>query len=328
MVRCALTTRLGTRSTLGPHRAARLTSALVAETTLVTVPLEGGRTLEVAVAGDEGAPALVFHHGTPGSALRMPLLVDAALERGWRYVAPTRAGYGASSREEGRDVGAAARDVAEMLDRLGHGEFVTMGWSGGGPHALACAGLLGGRCRAAASLSGVAPSVEGFDFTEGMGQDNVVEFEFARKGGVEFQQFLDELRDAILSLDADAVTSVSDVFGDLIGAADAAAATPEYAAAILRNVQAGVANGVAGWFDDDVAFLEPWGFALHEVEVPVSIWYGTGDLMVPTSNGDWLVEHVKGARAHRLEGEGHFSYAVTNVADIFDELGELAGAPW
>jgi pimeloyl-ACP methyl ester carboxylesterase len=56
----------------------------------------------------------------------------------------------------GRTVASAAADTATVLDHLGAGAFVTMGHSGGGPHALACAALLPDRCVAAASVAGVA----------------------------------------------------------------------------------------------------------------------------------------------------------------------------
>ena len=67
-----------------------------------------------------------------------------------------------------------------MLDALGAGQFVSIGFSGGGPHSLACAALLPGRCLAAASVAGVAPyGVEGLDFLAGMGPENVEEFGLA-----------------------------------------------------------------------------------------------------------------------------------------------------
>jgi pimeloyl-ACP methyl ester carboxylesterase len=57
-----------------------------------------------------------------------------------------------------------AVDTRTVLDALGLDRFVTLGWSGGGPHALAYAALLPGRCLAAAAMAGVAPyEAEGLD---------------------------------------------------------------------------------------------------------------------------------------------------------------------
>ena len=70
-----------------------------------------------------------------------------------------------------------AEDTAAVLDELGADSFVTAGWSGGGPHALACAAALPGRCLAAASIAGVAPYLApGLDWMAGMGPENVAEF--------------------------------------------------------------------------------------------------------------------------------------------------------
>ena len=58
-----------------------------------------------------------------------------------------------------------------------------IGWSGGGPHALACAAVLPDRIRAVATIGGVAPyPAEGLDFLEGMGEENIEEFNAALGG--------------------------------------------------------------------------------------------------------------------------------------------------
>jgi pimeloyl-ACP methyl ester carboxylesterase len=59
-----------------------------------------------------------------------------------RLVSYSRPGYGGSSRQLGRAVADCAADTLAMVEHLGAGRFYTAGWSGGGPHALACAALL------------------------------------------------------------------------------------------------------------------------------------------------------------------------------------------
>src|SRR5262245_36893206 len=121
------------------------------------VQLPDGRALDVAVAGPEDGLPLVFHYGTPSGPVLFPPLVDAAARHGLRTVVYARPGYAWSTPRPGRSVASAPADTASVLDALGAGTFVTVGWSGGGPHALACAALLPDRCAAAASLAGVAP---------------------------------------------------------------------------------------------------------------------------------------------------------------------------
>ena len=143
------------------------------------LPIQGGREVEFQVSGpiEPGAPVLVFHHGQPGAALIDAPVADAAVRNGLQVVMVSRPGYSASGRQPGRRVAAAALDVEAVLDHLGAGPFVAAGWSGGGPHPLACGALLAPRCRAVATIAGVAPfhGVDDLDWTAGMGPENVAE---------------------------------------------------------------------------------------------------------------------------------------------------------
>ena len=70
-----------------------------------------------------------------------------------------------------------AADTEAELDALGADRCLIAGWSGGGPHALACAARLADRVDAALVIAGVAPyPAEGFDWLARMGEDNIVEF--------------------------------------------------------------------------------------------------------------------------------------------------------
>ena len=142
--------------------------------------LPDGRDLEIRVVGPQEGLLLVFHHGSPGAAVPFPMLERAATERGLRLAAFSRPGFGASSRREGRRVADVAGDVAALAEHLGAERLLALGWSGGGPHALATAALLPERVLAAATLAGVAPyEAEGLDWTEGMGEDNRIEYPLA-----------------------------------------------------------------------------------------------------------------------------------------------------
>ena len=57
----------------------------------------------------------------------------------------------------------------------------------------------------------------------------------------------------------------------------------------------------------------------------LSIWHGAHDRMVPFAHGEWLAEHVPGARVHLYDDEGHISL-VQQLPRILDDLVSRAGA--
>src|ERR1700678_4437762 len=150
-----------------------------------------GRFVEILTDGQTDGLPLVLHEGTPVGLSVYPPTVQAAAVRGLRVVLLARPGYEGSTPRPGRRVADVASDVAEVLDRLGADTFLAAGWSGGGPHALACAALLPGRCLAAASIAGVAPyGVPDLDWMAGMGAENIEEFSAALKGEQALTDFL------------------------------------------------------------------------------------------------------------------------------------------
>ena len=143
----------------------------------------GGRTLLVHEAGDPDGALVVYHHGTPQSGLMLESWEDHAAASRVRLVSYDRPGYGGSAPQPRRAVADAAGDVAAIAEALGAERLATFGASGGGPHALACAALLGDRVAAAAVLGTIAPfAAEGLNYFAGMGRDNWVEFGAALVG--------------------------------------------------------------------------------------------------------------------------------------------------
>src|SRR5438132_10245222 len=122
-----------------------------------TVHTPDGRSLDVYSAGPGDGTPLLFIPGTPSSGIPFPPFVETLAERGMRYVAFSRPGYGSSTRHPGRSVADVAADVATVLDQVGADRVYAIGWSGGGPHALATGALLPERAIAMATIAGVAP---------------------------------------------------------------------------------------------------------------------------------------------------------------------------
>jgi pimeloyl-ACP methyl ester carboxylesterase len=292
------------------------------ERRLVTLP--DGRDIDLLMAGPADGLPLVMHEGTPQGLVLYPPTVQAASDRDLRCILVARPGYERSNPRPGRRVADVAADVVAVLEELGLGSFVTAGWSGGGPHALACAAQLPGRCLAAASIAGVAPfHAPGLDFTAGMGPENIAEFGAAVRGPAALTEFLDREGAGLATVTGAQVVAV---LGGLIADADRAVLTGAYADHLAAGGRAALSAGIAGWRDDDLAFVQDWGFSLTgEGKLPAAIWQGDQDRMVPFAHGQWLAANIPGARAHLLPGEGHLTMTVTAIGRVLDDLLDLAG---
>jgi len=282
--------------------------------------LADGRSLDLRLAGPDDGPALVYIHGTPSSAGFPEDLGAAALARGMRLVSWSRAGYFTSSRRAGRSVADSVADAAEVLDHLGIDSAYALGWSGGGPHVLACGALLPARFRAVASLAGVAPYVESqgsLDWFAGMGQDNLDEFDASIEGEAALRAYLEPQGAELRHVRADGIVGA---MASLLPEADRAHLTGAFGDELARDFREAVQVSIDGWVDDDLAFTREWGFDLASLDLPVTVWQGSDDLMVPFGHGEWLAAHIPGASAQLLQGDGHLSIVVGRAAEIVDDL--------
>lgn len=283
---------------------------------LLTVSV-GGRELEVLVEGEPGGFPLVFHNGTPTAATPFPALDRVATRLGAAVISWSRPGYANSTPQPGRTVADVARDATAVLDEIGAGDFAMIGWSGGGPHALACAALLPPRCRAAATLAGVAPyPAEGLDWLAGMAPENVAEFGAALSDPGILADYLTGFAASLAEVSA---TQVAQAFGELVPDVDRAALTGEFAETFAETMRRAVSSGIEGWLEDDLAFVGHWGFDVADIACPVTVWQGELDRMVPFDHGRWLAARIPTARPQLLPGEGHLSL-VSQLDRIVEDL--------
>ena len=283
---------------------------------VVTTP--DGRSLHVVEVGAQDGPVLVAHHGTPGAGCLYRSEVESAERRGLRLIAYDRPGYGSSTPHPERSVADAAHDVVAILDSLGVERFATYGWSGGGPHALACAALLAGRCGAAATIAGVGPAdAPDLDWLAGMGDGNIAEFAAARAGRERLTQYCRADADGIMAASPE---QLADAFRPHLSEVDSQALSGELAAFLLESITTGLRSGVDGWVDDDFAFLAPWGFDVETIQSEVLVWQGEQDLMVPADHARWLRRHLARAEGPVLPDEGHLTLFTNRVGDAHEWL--------
>jgi pimeloyl-ACP methyl ester carboxylesterase len=285
--------------------------------TELDVTLRDGRTLHVYDDGDPDGHVLVQHHGTPGSGLGYPPDNELGGERGLRVVRYDRAGYGGSTPNPGRSVVDVVADIEDVLDALGVERYASLGGSGGCPHSFAC-GARSERCVAAAAIAAPTPyPAEGLEWLAGMGEQNVDEFNAALEGPEKLEPYLEH---EAAELQAATPEQVKEVWASVLPPVDAAVLTGDRAVHWKRSNDRALAQGVAGWRDDDLAFTRPWGFELSEIRVPALLWQGVQDKMVPVAHARWLAERIPGVEAHISEEDGHLSITVGRLGEIYDWL--------
>ena len=268
------------------------------------VEMTDGRIVHVYDTGGADRFPVLWHHGSPNIGAPPAPLFPLAEQLGLRFIGHDRPSYGGSTPRPGRSVASVADDVAAITDRLGIEAFATMGHSGGGPRALACAALLPDRVLAAVSIAGLAPfGGDGFDFFAGMAESGTRALGAALDG-----------RAARAAFEESATDDLDIGF------------TPEDERALgarwawfLDVVRPAVAAGPEGMIDDDLAAMAPPGFDLAEIQPPVLLVHGERDRVVPVSHARWLAQQCPTAALRVIADAGHIT-VMDHAADALTWL--------
>jgi pimeloyl-ACP methyl ester carboxylesterase len=251
------------------------------------VRVAGNRRLAVDTWGSPtGAPVFLLH-GTPGSR-NGPRPRSSVLYRlGVRLINYDRPGYGGSDPQGGRTVAHAAADVEAIANALKLDTFGVVGRSGGAPHALACAALIGDRVNRVAGLVSLAPpDAEGLDWFAGMSQDNIDEYEAA------CSESKSQLHGKAARIRADP-EEMFRTLGPGLAVRDKRVIEDIAIRGLLTDTYAeALSQGSVGWVDDDMAFRRPWGFDVSKIDVPVLLWHGEADKSSPPGHTIWLGRHI------------------------------------
>lgn len=271
-----------------------------------------GRQLAWEEYGDPAGPPVFLFHGTPGSRFDSDPFGSPI---GARIITPDRPGYGESSPHPTRRLVDWPGDVCTIADHLGIDRFHVVGISGGGPHALVCAALLPHRVISAATVCGVGPlDWEGAD--EGMMPSNVAANEAARTNHEMMFAIGQMMAGAILG-DVDAALDMSS--GDQPQIDRDTMATPEVRAMMRRTLTEAMRQGGDAYVVEMIMFVQPWGFDLADITVPVRMWHGGVDVNVPLSHAHHLAANMPTATLTVLPEHGHMSLAVS-ATTVLHEL--------
>ncbi len=278
-----------------------------------TLRLRDGRKLGFAEYGlPQGVP-IIYFHGWPSSRLEPYAVQHVCVDLGVRMIAPDRPGFGLSDFQPRRTIPDFTNEVCQLADHLGIQRFAVLGVSGGGPYAAACAARIPERLSVALLVCSVAPA-DAPNATKDMVALNRWLLAVARRApwlaqciaGVclralwrKGHQVIPWQIEARLSL-ADRQTLASQ---DL-----RAALTASSVEALRHGARAAAADGLL--------YGRPWGFSLQEIHVPVHLWHGEMDVVVPPAMGRYLAGAIPNCRAKFYPHDGHFSLPFTRLEEI------------
>lgn len=265
------------------------------------IRLHGGRTLCVERFGSVEGEQVLYFHGLPGSRLDFVWADALFRDAGLAVVAVDRPGFGGSSFVRGRALLDWPDDVDALADRLGLERFAVLGYSSGGKYAIACASSLPERVTLAGVVAGTGPpEIPGF--RAGLGGIDRISLMLSQRGRPLALALWGVVRRMALGRPDRFVAQFEK---EASGPDRAVLADPAIREALLRSVREGLRPGAAGVVEDYAVEARPWGVALEEILVPVRIWHGDSDDVVPLEHSRYLAARIPTARLTVMERAGH-----------------------
>lgn len=252
-----------------------------------------GRVVEVITSGELSDRAFIFHHGGLGCSQGMAPLFRAAAKAGVFLIGITRGGYAGSSRRPGRRTFNYVNDTRIALDHFGIKEFVSFGWSSGGPAMVS--DLQDQRCRGGIGIASDAPRVSDDwpDYLQNYPPEN-------SKAPTEFNFDLEAVR----KLEGKDLEQFFDV---LLCNKDREFCRGEFADELAEGIRIGMAPGIEGALDDFESDGADWGIQLSEIKKPVALFQGDEDRFCTPAHGHYLRDNLGNAELILLQGQGHLS---------------------
>jgi pimeloyl-ACP methyl ester carboxylesterase len=226
---------------------------------------------------------------------------------------------GASSPRPDRTLLDWVDDVVELAELLDIDRLRVIGYSGGGPYALACGFRLPGRVDALVVVSGSAPMDRPDSLHRSALIDRLMVRSALRSSGVT------RLGIGTMALGARVFPRLAVRLGEpqLTPRERAALGTlrdqpaREELAGFLESVEQG-SRGPA--FDYRVTAL-PWGFLPEEVSVPVTWWHGVDDDVVPLHQAQDVVARLPDVRFRMVPDASHLAIRVEAAAILESATG-------
>jgi pimeloyl-ACP methyl ester carboxylesterase len=229
-----------------------------------------------------------------------------------RVMVLERPGFGLSDFKAGRRLVDWPQDVIEFADALHLDQFAVTGYSGGAPYAAACAWKIPGRILRAGMISGVSP----LDVPGAMAGMNVIDrlsLGLARRAPWLLRLVYGWIARIVRRAPARFLTLYARGLAEADRAAFLQADILDMFSKLMVEAFRAGAHGVTR---DYVLLAHPWGFSLGDIILPVHLWQGEADDVVPPSQGRYLAKTIPNCQARFYPIEGHISLFNNHYEEI------------
>jgi pimeloyl-ACP methyl ester carboxylesterase len=95
---------------------------------------------------------------------------------------------------------------------------------------------------------------------------------------------------------------------------------PELRNVLCASFQAAFRSSLKWPAADVVLYSRHWGFRLEDIRIPVNLWHGEKDRIVPPAMGHHVAGTIPTCRAIFYTDEGHFSIILNLIHEIWQTL--------
>jgi len=283
------------------------------------VTLQDGAVVAFQEYGDANGVPVVFCHGWPSSCTMAQLTDEPARKLGVRIISPDRPGISGSTLQPDRKLADWPRVMEGVLDYLGIGEFRALAISGGAPYAYATAAAMPERVRAIAIVCGAIPMAE---LEDGRGLLPLYRWMLALyRSRPQLLRRLFRMARPILAVRPPLRLRPLLLKMLMLRPCDAEslrdAAAFEAIFESQRRAWRGSAEGVMA---DGQIYVQPWGFSLEDVRVPVRLWHGTQDRAFSVHLAEEIAERLPDCNARFIDNAGHYSLPIRYMGEILKDL--------
>lgn len=262
--------------------------------------LQDGRALAFAEYGDPEGQPIFYCHGGVSSKSDIAFADKFCEERGIRIIAPDRPGIGDSDRLPAHDLLSWTDDSRALLEHLNVDKVAILGWSLGGPYALACAYKMPDLVTRVGAIGGAGS----FDDPATIDQLGL----FIDKVLLTCPEWMHGSLATILKLAAALPPQLvkSTLVSELASASDREIVSGLSLEDATTFIYESVKKGGLGVIDDYGAVGKPWGFTPSQIKVEVHLWHGDQDTLCPVGPAREIAAQIANCIFTVVPEAGHF----------------------